>query len=702
MTVAPPLSGAELARALFAPRSVALIGASSDPVKASSRPLRYLRRDGFAGAVYPVNRRGGVIGGEPVHRTLAELPEVPEHAFLMTPTAATVAAVRECGEAGVRLATVLSGGFGENGPTGRERERALRETAAAYGVRLLGPNSLGVVNPRRRLALTANAAFSEPDLPVGGTMVASQSGSLLGALMSRSRGRGTGFSRMVSVGAEADLSLGEICAATVADDDVTGYLLFLESLRHADRLRAFAIAAAAEGKPVVAYKLGRSRVGAELALSHTGALAGEDDVATAFLADCGIARISTLDGLLEALPLLDAVPARRAGERPRRVGVVTTTGGGAAMVVDQIGVRGVPLATVSAATHARLTAAGVAAEPGPIVDLTLAGTRPEIMGAALDVLRTAPEIDLLVAVIGSSARSQPELATTPLVDRAGRPGCPLAVFVVPEAPDASAMLAATGLPVSRTPESCADVVAAALGRTAPTPRTVPTAAVPGPARLLDEAASYARIAALGVPVAPFRVVPVGAVAPEDLAFPVAVKALSAALPHKSDVGGVVLGVGSPADVRTASRRVAADVAAGAGVQIHEVLVQEMRPALGEVLVGYRVDPEAGPMVLVAAGGVLAELLRDRAVRMAPVDRETALEMLDEVVSLGVLRGFRGAPRGDLGALADVVVALSRLAEDAGVVTAELNPVLVGATGVTAVDAVVHCVDDSSNDRQEDR
>jgi acyl-CoA synthetase (NDP forming) len=250
--------------------------------------------------------------------------------------------------------------------------------------------------------------------------------------------------------------------------------------------------------------------------------------------------------------------------------------------------------------------------------------------------------------------------------------------------------------VNRTPESCADVVAAALGRTAPVAR--PATAPPQSSHPLDEAASYARLTPLGVPVAPYRVVPVAGPVPEDLTFPVAVKALSARLPHKSDAGGVVLGVGSVADVTAVARRIQADVAASTGVEVAAVLVQEMRPGLGEVLVGYRCDPEAGPVVLVAAGGLQAELLRDRSVRIAPVDLDTAHEMLDEVVSLGVLRGFRGATPGDLGALADLVVAFSRLAEDPGVVTAELNPVLVAADGVLAVDAVVHQVDR----RQEER
>ncbi|MFF7476937.1 acetate--CoA ligase family protein [Streptomyces sp. NPDC008092] len=682
-----PLAGADLTRALFAPGSIALVGASSDPGKASSRPLGYLRRDGFPGAVYAVNRRGGTNGGETVYRSLGELPEVPEHVFLMTPAADVVDTVEECGRAGVRLVTVLSGGFAESGPEGLTRERALREASLAHGVRVLGPNSLGVVNPHARLTLTANAAFHEADLQAGGIMVASHSGSMLGALLSRGRERGLGFARMASTGGEVDLSLGEICAATVDDDEVTGYLLFLESLQHADRIREFALAAAERGKPVVAYKLGRSAVAAELAQSHTGALAGEDDVAGAFLADCGIARVSTLDGLVEALPLLRNVRPRVRDSMPRRVGVVTTTGGGAAMVVDQLGLRGVPMATPSDETRHRLVAEGVRTAFGSVVDLTLAGTRPEIMGAAVDVLGAAEEVDLLVVVVGSSARTQPELAVAPLVERANR-GYPLAVFVVPDAPRALTMLAAAAVPAFRTPESCADVVAAALSRSVPGAVAAGRAGRRG-ARVLDEASSYRRLADLDVPIAPYTVIPVSGPVPRGLNYPVAVKALSADLAHKSEAGGVVLGVEGPEEVRSAAARIRHAVAA-VGVDLREVLVQQMCPALGEVLIGYRLDPEVGPLVVVAAGGVLAELYRDRAVRLAPVDLATAREMLGEVTSLGALRGFRGLPEGDLDALAGLVTRFSTLATSNDIVEAELNPVLIGRVGegVTAVDAVV--------------
>ncbi|MEU4248845.1 acetate--CoA ligase family protein [Amycolatopsis sp. NPDC026612] len=683
-------AGAELAAALFTPRSVALVGASADPAKASSRPLRFLRRSGFAGAVYPVNHRVTEIDGERAFPSLDALPEVPEHAFLMTPAAATVDAVRQCGLLGVPVVTVLSGGFAEAGPEGAARQRELAAVARESGTRVVGPSSLGVVNTRTGLTLTANAAFADPDLKQGGIFVASHSGSLIGALLSR----GAACSRLVSVGGEADLGIGEICGTAVADPEVTGFLLFLENLRHADGLRTFARAAAAHGKPVLAYKLGRSRAAADLAVSHTGSLAGEDDVAAAFLADCGIARAHTLDGLLEGLPLLARTPVD-AGT-PRRVGVVTTTGGGAAMVVDQLGVLGIDVAGPTPGTLARLAAAGAPAAPGVIVDLTLAGTRYAVMSAALDVLLSCGEFDLVVAVVGSSARFEPEVAVRPIVDRAHREK--LAAFLVPHAPEALAMLAEAGVPAFRTPESCADAIAAALGRRAPRRLSPAAPGRPGPVRPLDEAASYAVLAEVGVEAAPHRVLPVDNPDADGLRFPVAVKALSAELGHKSDVGGVVLNVRTAAELRAAAGRIRADVAARGGVEIPEVLVQSMESGLGEVLVGYRIDPDTGPLVLVAAGGVLTEVYADRSLSTAPVDLATAHRLLGEVKGIAALRGHRGAQPGDLDALARLVVAVSELAAHGDVVEAEINPVLVRAAGegVVALDAVVRVRDGSTN------
>src|SRR5215831_17199325 len=302
--VLPELTNSNLREALFSPRSVAIVGQSDDASEAA------------------------------------------------------VAAVEECGALGVKVATVLADGFAEAGDEGLAREARLRETCARTGIRLVGPSSLGVVDLRTRVMLTANAAFDETDFPLGRIFAASHSGSMIGALMSRGKARGTGFAGFVSVGNEVDLSLGEICAATLDDPDIDGYMLFLETMRHADTLRRFALSAAERGKPVIAYKLGRSDAARELAVSHTGALAGEDAVADQFLKSCGIARVDTLEGLIEGLPLLSRVPVAARGGR-KRVGVVTTTAGGATMVVDPLASRGVTVEPASAATLARLAAAGI-------------------------------------------------------------------------------------------------------------------------------------------------------------------------------------------------------------------------------------------------------------------------------------------------------------------------------------------------------
>ena len=280
--------------------------------------------------------------GERAWPSLAALPEAPEHVYIVTPTEAAVAAVEECGRLGVKVATVLADGFAEAGHAGLARERRLRETCASTGIRLVGPSSLGIVDLRTKSMMTANAAFDEPELPVGRIFAASHSGSMIGALLTRGKARGIGFAGLVSVGNEVDLSLGDICEATLDDPGIDSYMLFLETMRHGAALRRFALAAAARGKPMLAYKLGRSAAARELAVSHTGALAGEDDVADVFLAECGIARVDTLDGLIEGLPLLTRMPLAAPGLRRRNVGVVTTTAGGATMVVDPLASRGVP------------------------------------------------------------------------------------------------------------------------------------------------------------------------------------------------------------------------------------------------------------------------------------------------------------------------------------------------------------------------
>jgi len=677
--------------ALFAPRAVALVGASDVRGKPGARPLEFLRRHAWPGAVYPVNPARSTVLGEAAWPSLRDLPAVPDHALILTPADAAVAAVRECAELGVPVATVVADGFLPGTPEGDRRRAELRAILAGSPLRLLGPSSLGVANPVRALALTGNAAFAEATLPAGDVFVASQSGSALGALLSRGAEMGLGFAAMVSTGNELDLSLGEICAAAVDDPQVSSFALFLENLSRADDLAAFARAAADRGKPVVAYKLGRSDDGARLSVLHTGALAGDDAVAEAFFRAHGIARVTTFDALLEAQLLARRVRPR-ASAAPPRVAVVSTTGGGGAMAVDCLAAAGVAVTAPEDGTRARLAELGIAAG-GALIDLTLAGTTYDTIKSALDVLLSAPEFDAVVAVPGSSARFTPEVSVAPIIDCADA-GTPLAVFVVPSAPDALRMLRQKSVPAFRTPEACADAIAAVFARG---PVRAPVAVVPVPSGAvvtsLDEDESYGVFTRAGLPSAARAVLrPTDRPGELPVPAPAVVKVLSAALPHKSDVGGVVLGVRDAAGLREAAERIVRDVAAARpDVTVDRLLVQQQATGVAEALIGFRRDPDAGPVVVLAAGGVLAEVYRDRSVRLAPVELAEAREMVAEVRALRVAAGYRGAPAGDLEALAAAVVAMSRLAlsDDPVVVEAEANPVLVlrEGQGVLAVDAV---------------
>ena len=686
-----------LRQALLSPRSVAIVGQSDDAAKTSGRPLKYLRQAGFAGRIYPINPGRASVLGERAWPSLTELPETPDHVYVVTQADAAIDAVAEGGRIGVTVATLLADGFTEDAERGATRVMRLREICRETGIRVVGPSSLGVVDLRSKAMLTANAAFDEKDLPVGRIFAASHSGSMIGALLSRGKARGIAFAGLVSVGNEVDLSLGEICEATLDDLDVDGYMLFLETMRNTEALRRFALEAHMRGKPVIAYKLGRSATARELAITHTGALAGEDDIADAFLADCGIARVDTLDALIEGLPLLRRVPAATPGGRRRAVGVVTTTGGGATTAIDPLAARGVAIEVPGTVTLTRLSAAGINVKPTRLLDLTLTGTRYDVMKSALDAYTKAAEFDVVLCVVGSSARFYPELAVSPIIDSADSPK-PIAAFLTPDAPEALAALTKAGIANFRTPEACADAIAAALKRRAPrfdiSKRTAPRGTVSS-GRMLDELEAYRLLAKRRITTATSVALDAQSVDQPVLPFgyPVAVKALSNAISHKTDAGGVILGVRNVEALRAAVEKIRQDVVTQAGILIEKVLVQQMVTGLGEVLIGYRVDKDVGPLIVVAAGGIYTEIYRDRSLRLAPVDLATAREMIGEVRGLIPLSGFRGRPRGDLEALARAIVAFSTLAEDPTIAEAEINPLIVKShgQGVVAVDAVVKLV-----------
>jgi len=617
---------------------------------------------GYPGRIVPVNPAREKIFDL---KAFPQLPDGIEHAFIMVGD--VEGALEDCGRKGVPVATIFTDGFADAGAEGMARQKALAARARSLGVRLLGPNSMGMINLSGRCPITVNAVL-DMDVPAAGAAsIVSQSGTMLGTVLSRGAARGLGFSKLVSVGNESDLGVGEIVEMLAADPDTRTILLFLETVRDAEALARGARAAHAAGKPVVAYKLGRSALGERLARSHTGALAGEDAALDAYFGACGVARVDMLETLIEIGPLL-------AGRRPPdlarapRVGVVTTTGGGAAAVVDRLGMHGIETASPDGRA--------------PIIDLTM-GRQAATYGAVVEQLLAYPDCDAVLAVVGSSAQFHPEHAVEPII-RARRAEKPLAVFMTPQADRSLALLAEAGIAAFRTPEACADALHAYFSWKSPRepqrgnppewPKDVP---VEG---RLTEHEAMKLFAALGVPVVETAVVRAPGYA-HPIAYPVALKILSREVAHKSDVGGVVLGISGPQELLSHAKALQAKGDA--------LLVQRMERGLAEAIVGYRDDPVVGPLVLVGAGGILAELYNDAVVRLAPVGEAEAREMVAAVKGFAALRGYRGLPAGDLTALASAVSAMSRLALLAGrpVLEAEANPVIVKAQGAVAVDAL---------------
>jgi acyl-CoA synthetase (NDP forming) len=690
------MTNSRLAQVLFAPKSIALIGASGDAKKYTSRPQRFLRKYGYPGRIIPVNPGRDEIFGEKAYPDLKAVPGHIDHAFIMVPTDAVASAVEQCVAKKVPLATIYSDGFAETGPAGRRKQEQLLAIARTGGVRLIGPNCIGLFSSEPSCALSVNAVLEQLDITPGPLAIVSQSGSMMGGLLSRGLGRGAGFSKLVSVGNECDLGVGEITNCLVDDPHTGAILLFMETIRGADHLAHAARRAFAAGKPVIVYKLGRSEVGQDLAASHTGALAGADEVADTFFRAHAMLRVDTLENLFELPALLaNQKPARR-----HRVAVMTTTGGGAATVADRLGTYGIDVVAPSENVIANLAQKNIKISNARLTDLTLAGAKREIYSAVVNELLASDHCDLVLAVAGSSAQFQPQVAIEPLIE-ADRHGKPLAVFLAPHADASLILLAEGGIAGFRTPEACADAIRAWRDWTAPA--VMPDAdagtldAAAGllktmPGRQINEYDACRVFAALGIARAQTEII----TAPEQqthVGFPAVAKILSADILHKTEAGGVVLNIENAQQLATAARQILdCVIARHPKAKIDGILVQRMERGLAEVIVGFRRDPQVGPVVVLGVGGVLAEIYKDIAIRLAPVGIEDARAMVDEVRGLAVIRGYRGLPRGDCEALAHAVAAMSQLAalEERTITEAEINPLIVKpeGEGVAAVDGLI--------------
>lgn len=691
------MSATPFSQALLDPQAVALVGASGDVSKNTARPMRFMRKHGFTGRIYPVNPSRSEILGEPAFPDLRSLPEPVDHVFIMVPGDRVPALLPDCAAAGAKVVTIYSDGFAEKDEAGRMRQEEMVRQAADLGLRLLGPNSIGMANAHSGAVLSVNAVFEAENLLRGRAALVSQSGSMMGSLLSRAAARGVGFSKSISVGNESDISVGEVVDALVDDPHTEVILLFLETIRSVDTLSAALRRAYEAGKPVVAYKLGRSPQADLLSQSHTGAIAGSDSAVDAFFAAHGVVRVVMLETLFEIIPLLQRYGRVATSAPAPRVAVITTTGGGAATVVDSLGVRGIESAIPPDDFIEHMAARGLKIKPAPVIDLTLAATSAQYKDL-LEQLLTAPWCDAVLSVVGSSAQFHPQLAVRPLVEANKPPRKPLAVFLAPDAPDSLRLLLDAGIAAFRTPEACADALASFLRRRAP--KHIPAAetvtqdlAWPNDVArsgMLTEYEAGKVFAALRVDM-PRTVLLRSGERSHDIDYPVVAKICSRDIPHKTEAGGVRVGIRSDVELDQAIQAMTESASAyRPDADIDGVLVQSMEDKLLELIVGYRRDPAVGPSIMLGAGGISAEIIKDFSVRTAPVDETTAWEMIEEVSMTQLIRGYRGLPKGNCDALVSLIVNLSRLAMVEGVTVeeAEINPVFVSSERAVAVDGLI--------------
>jgi acyl-CoA synthetase (NDP forming) len=684
---------------LLQPQSVAVIGASGDPAKTAGRPVAYLQKHGFAGRIYPVNPKLDRIGDLACYRDVASLPEVPDVGIVLLGAERAHLAVRELAARGAAAAIVLASGYTETGAEGARRQQQLVE--AAGSMRILGPNTIGLVNLTDGIVLSASGALEMEHFSAGSIGVVSQSGGILGALLSRAAARGVGLSKLVSTSNEVDLELADFVDALVDDEATRVIALYIEAIRHPEKFRAAALRAARAGKPIVAFKIGRSEAGAQAAVSHTGAMAGADRMYDALFRQTGVIRAQTFGDLLD----IPAALATGRVLRGRRVAILTSTGGAGTLVSDSLGVAGFETPAPDAATAAALRALQsgdhAALDRNPI-DVTLAGLQPDLLRGALRALLASPTYDALVVIVGSSGVGRPELMAGAIEDCLPLSDKPVLAYVSPHAPEATTLLTQHGVPAFVAAESCTAALAGLLQASqwnAPKDHA-PQARVPLdelPTGSLDEAQAKQLFARFGVPCAREVVVhdaTEAQAAARDLGGAVVLKILSGEITHKSDIGGVAVNV-APAQVAERLVAMADEVERRAGARPKRFLVQEMVTGGTELILGMHRDA-LGMAILLGMGGVTAELFQDTTLRLLPaqggLDRDEALAMARELKTWPLLDGFRGRPRADVGALADAIVAFSHMAAQLGdrLVEAEINPVFVlpQGQGVRAADGVV--------------
>ncbi|WP_417418541.1 acetate--CoA ligase family protein [Hoeflea sp.] len=696
---------------LLAPNSVALVGASEDPTRIGGRPLRYLKASGFRGAVLPVNPKRETVQGLPAYASISALPEVPDTAILAVPAHLIRQTVEECAQAGVKSAIVFSAGFAEAGAEGERLQADMVAIARSSGMRLLGPNCLGVFNPSAAYFGTFSVVLDNELVAPGPVGIVSQSGAYGAHIAHLARQRGLGISQWVTTGNECDIDVAETLDWMVQQPDTNVIMAYAEGVRDRDSFVAALERARKAEKAIIFMKTGRSDVGAEAAASHTASLAGSDAVFDAVLRQYGVYRAAT------TVEQLDVAYACASGIYPptNRVGIFTMSGGFGIQLADDAEAAGLDVAPMPEAAQDKLKEMLPYSSPRNPVDATAqVVSNMDLLTKYVRAMITEGGYDIFTAILGTGPSSKSfadPLRKALMAAMDGQEGkirgltmsAPADVvrqyendgFLVYE--DGSALARALGALVwlKQGFDASRNAVAVAPGQRFELPE--------GP---LSEADAKKILGEAGLSFPDERLVPVdGDVgeAASQLGFPVVLKICSPDIAHKTEVGGVAVNVRDADAARQAAQAILARAADHApDARIDGILVAPMAPEGVETIVGVMQDPVLGPVVMFGLGGIFVEVLKDVTFRAAPFDQAEAMRMIREIRGFAMLEGVRGAPPSDIEALARMLSDLSRFAAAHAdrIESIDLNPVRVlpRGEGVVPLDALIVLNKEAGNAR----
>ncbi|MCR4404930.1 MAG: bifunctional acetate--CoA ligase family protein/GNAT family N-acetyltransferase [Candidatus Acetothermia bacterium] len=693
---------------IFAPKRIAVVGASDDPGSVGQTVLRNLIGSGFAGVVYPVNLKRESVMGIAAYPSLKEIPKQVDLAVIATPAQTVPDLIEECGQAGILGVIVISAGFKEIGEEGRLLEEEILKRARPYGVRIIGPNCLGVIAPRMRLNASFAASMPQP----GNLALISQSGALCTAILDWSAREGVGFSYFVSIGDMVDVDFGDLIDYFGADPQTRAIILYIESLTNVRKFMS-AARAFARTKPIVVVKSGRFPEAAKAAASHTGALAGEDLVYDAAFQRAGIVRVEEIEDLFDCAEIV----AKQRNPKGPRLAIITNAGGPGVMATDGLLTYRGKLAELSPETMERLN--GVLPpfwSHGNPVDI-LGDAPPERYAKALEVVLQDKAVDGVLVVLTPQAMTDPTGVARQVIQVAKESTKPvLAAWMGGESvAEGIELLNKMGVPTYSTPEQAAKTFSYMYSYTRnlellyETPKDIRVDFALDRKRvkeifdlimmegreLLSETISKSLLETYGIPVAkpyPARTPEEAIALAERIGYPVVLKLLSPQISHKSDVGGVLLDLHSAEAVRKGFQEIV-DRARRAEpkAQIEGVTVQKMIRAENgyEVILGAKKDPTFGAVILFGMGGIAAEVFQDRAVGLPPLNERLAQRLIESTRSYRVLKGFRGRPPVNLDLLKEILIRFSYLVVDyPEIEEMDINPLLISPEGAWALDARV--------------